>query len=83
MGNVYAIVEGNVVTNIVLWDGAEKWAPAQGVAHPAPPETGIGWGYIDGQFIAQPPPFDYSETEENPKDERDIEEFTPSAVQTQ
>ncbi|VFS91752.1 Uncharacterised protein [Kluyvera cryocrescens] len=42
-----------------------------------------GGGYIDGEFIAPPPPFDYSETEENPKDERDIEEFTPSAVQTQ
>lgn len=71
MGNVYAIVEGNVVTNIVLWDGAEKWEPAQGVAHPAPPETGIGWGFLDGEFIAPPPLLDDAEEEGHQKDAPD------------
>lgn len=78
MGNIYAIVEGNVVTNIVLWDGAEKWEPAQGVAHPAPPETGIGWGFLDGEFIA-PPPLDDAEVEENQKNEQD-NELTPLTI---
>ena len=73
MGNIYAIVEGNVVTNIVLWDGAEKWEPAQGVAHPAPPEAGIGWGFIDGGFIAPPPLPDETSEGENQEDESDIE----------
>ena len=73
MGNIYAIVEGNVVTNIALWDGAEKWEPAQGVAHPAPPEAGIGWGFIDGEFIAPPPLPDETSEGENQEDESDIE----------
>lgn len=50
----------NKVINTSLWDGVTDWSPGEGlIAVEAPEGVGIGWSYIDGQFIAPPaaPPF--------------------------
>lgn len=65
MDNVYAVVEDNLVINIVMWDGAEEWEPEKGEAFPAPSNVGIGWGYVDGNYIAPPPLLDEAGDEEN------------------
>ncbi|MDW3779162.1 hypothetical protein QWU01_20355 [Kluyvera cryocrescens] len=68
MDNVYAVVEDNIVTNIVMWDGAEEWEPEKGEAFPAPSNVGIGWSYVDGEYIAPPPLFDSQDGGENKHD---------------
>lgn len=48
----YAIIDSaNKVVNVMVWDGENDWQPPEG--HQAVPltEGGIGWSYIDGQFI--------------------------------
>lgn len=52
----YAIIENQVVANIALADS--EYAKEQGWIE-APDYVSIGWGYVDGVFIAPPPP-DYS-----------------------
>ena len=48
----YAVVLNDVVTNVVVWDGASDWSPSEGVAVLIPEETSvlIGFNYIDGIF---------------------------------
>jgi hypothetical protein len=55
----YAIVEGNVVTNVVVWDGETPYNPdgelilIDGLT----PEPGIGWDY-DGEKFADNRPIE-------------------------
>ena len=49
----YAIINPTgLVVNAVEWDGVTSWSPPAG--HIAIPliEGGIGWTFVDGQFIA-------------------------------
>ena len=56
----YAIIDvTNTVINVVVWDGKPPWTPPNGciaVAIPKGSSTGIGWTYVDGEFIAPPQP---------------------------
>ena len=56
MANNYAIIKDQVVVNIVVsepqYAQEQGWVELIGGA-------GIGWGYVDGQFVPPPPP-DYS-----------------------
>lgn len=56
----YAIIDDtNTVINAVVWDGLPPWTPSQGcmaVAIPKGNSAGIGWTYVNGQFIAPPQP---------------------------
>jgi hypothetical protein len=49
----YAIVEGNVVTNVVVWDGETPYTPDGELVliDGLTPEPGIGWDY-DGEKFA-------------------------------
>jgi hypothetical protein len=53
----YAIVEDGVVTNVVVWDGETPYNPdgeliaLEGVD----PQPGIGWDYVDGNFVDNRP----------------------------
>ena len=56
----YAIIDAtNTVINAVVWDGKPPWAPPENciaVAIPKDSSAGIGWTYVNGQFIAPPQP---------------------------
>ena len=57
--NTYAIIDTatTVVVNIVIWDGQPPWEPEDGqiaVLIPEGSSAGIGWTYVDGEFIAPP-----------------------------
>jgi len=49
------IVDGTVV-NVSLWDGESDWTPAEEIIEiPEGISAGIGWDYIDGEFIDNRP----------------------------
>lgn len=52
----YAVVQGQSVVNIIVWDGAEGWEPGDGQTLVATEDAGIGWTYADGMFSEPPPP---------------------------
>lgn len=65
----YAHVVNNVVVNISVWDGIQPYTPAPGVEMVPLPFTedetgtrryvgGIGWDYLDGEFIDNRPAAD-------------------------
>lgn len=62
MENKYAIIENAVVVNAAV--ATPEFAQEQGwIAMPDYVDgqaVGIGWGYVDGQFVPPPPP-DYSQ----------------------
>jgi hypothetical protein len=52
------IVDGKVV-NVSLWDGQSDWEPAEEVVQILPGTPGgIGWDYVDGEFIDNRPPLE-------------------------
>lgn len=54
----YAIVKDNKVVNTCAWDGITEWTPpenTQAVEIPDDVVAGVGYDYIDGQFIAPVP----------------------------
>jgi hypothetical protein len=58
---IYALIDTatTVVVNVVVWDGLPPWAPEYGqiaVVIPEGSNAGIGWTYVDGEFIAPPEP---------------------------
>lgn len=53
MTNNYAIIQNEVVVNITVAD--QQFAQEQGWVE-LTGSTGIGWGYVDGQFVPPPPP---------------------------
>lgn len=60
--NNYAIIDATaLVINVVVWDGQPPWTPPEGCSAVVLPEgsgAGIGWIYIDGEFI--PPALEVS-----------------------
>ena len=56
--NTYAIIDATTsVINTVIWDGLPSWTPPDGciaVVIPEGSNAGIGWTYVDGEFIAPP-----------------------------
>ena len=55
----YAIIQDNKVINTCAWDGVTEWQPPEGTEAVIIPDgavAGMGYDYIDGQFIAPPPP---------------------------
>jgi hypothetical protein len=56
--NTYAIIDStSTVINVIVWDGLPPWTPPEGciaVVVPANSSAGIGWTYVDGEFIAPP-----------------------------
>jgi hypothetical protein len=57
----YAIIESSIIKNIVVAD--PEFAESQGWVE-VTGSAGIGWFYIDGQFI-EPPPKDFKEYNKN------------------
>lgn len=57
MTNKYAIIKDQVVVNVAVAE--PQYAQEQGWIE-LTGDAGIGWRYIDGQFLPPPPP-DYSE----------------------
>jgi hypothetical protein len=53
----YAIIENGVVTNVVVWDGETSYNPDGELVliDGLTPEPGIGWDYINGEFIDNRP----------------------------
>lgn len=57
MKNYALINTENIVVNVTRWDGISPWQPPAGQqAVELTSEAGIGWSYIDGQFIPPPEP---------------------------
>lgn len=54
----WALIENNVVVNVIVWDGESEWTPPDGQAlvdlTGIDPEPGPGWLYENGAF--SPPP---------------------------
>lgn len=52
----YAVINSdtNIVENVIIWDGVAPWTPPAGcyVEPVGDSGAGIGWSYIDGQFVA-------------------------------
>lgn len=53
---IYAIISQSQVVNIVEWDGTASWQPPEGCQAVPLTEGGIGWSYINGQFVPPPEP---------------------------
>ena len=50
----YAIIDNatNLVVNVIVWDGKPPWQPPSGcIAVLLRNNAGIGWSYIDEQFV--------------------------------
>ncbi len=50
----YAIIDSatNLVVNVIVWDGKPPWQPPSGcIAVLLRNNAGIGWSYIDEQFV--------------------------------
>lgn len=55
---MHAVIAGNVVTNVIVWDGnPDEWQPPEGATAidlGDDSTVGIGWMYVDGRFSAPP-----------------------------
>lgn len=48
----YALIDSsNTVVNIIEWDERASWSPPSGCSAVPLIEGGIGWSFVDGQFI--------------------------------
>lgn len=54
----YALINTDgLVVNVTVWDGKTEWQPLEGLqAIPLEGNAGIGWSYINGQFVPPTPP---------------------------
>jgi hypothetical protein len=58
----YAHIVDGVVVNVSVWDGVAKWEPVEDVVEiPANVPAGIGWDYVDGEFVDNRPVPEYDE----------------------
>jgi len=49
----YALMEGDTVTNVSLWDGVNNWSPGcELVELPDDSPVGTGWTRADGEWVA-------------------------------
>lgn len=52
----YAVISGNKVVNVVMWDGERAFNPGEGLILVALNGSGgIDWDYVDGQFVDNRP----------------------------
>jgi len=53
----WAMIQDSTVINVCLWDGnTSTWQPPAGVEmQPAPDYVSIGWGYVNGVWVAPVP----------------------------
>lgn len=57
--STYAWVENDEITNIIIWDGIEKYNPGREIELfelPSDTNINIGWKRIDGVWTAPPEP---------------------------
>ena len=55
---VWAVIDGGLVVNTVVWDGESDWTPPEGttlVSLADHPHVGIGWDFVDGEFVDNRP----------------------------
>jgi hypothetical protein len=53
----YAIVKNGLVINVIVLDDQTSWEPPAGCELVELQDSaGIGWGYVNGQFIPPPEP---------------------------
>jgi hypothetical protein len=54
----WGVIRDTLVEGVVVWDGESDWTPPEGtvlVSLADHPYVGIGWGYIDGEFVDNRP----------------------------
>jgi hypothetical protein len=55
----YAVINSqtNVVENSIVWDGVSPWTPPENcyVQPVTNPHAGIGWTFVNGQFVPPTP----------------------------
>ena len=52
----YAMVSGDEVTNVSVWDGVSPWEPGcEFVELPDGSPVGPGWTRVGGEWVAPPP----------------------------
>jgi hypothetical protein len=47
----YAILENELVTNVIVWDGLSDYGVEGLVEIPDFSQAGIGWSYINEEFV--------------------------------
>lgn len=53
----YAVLEGSVVVNTILWDDADEYLAEEGQSLlAAVDEVAIGWKHTNGEWVAPPEP---------------------------
>lgn len=53
----YAVIQNNVISNLVEWDGGPQWSPPAGAtAALAPKPCNIGWTWNSGNPVDPNPP---------------------------
>jgi len=62
----YAVLNSDsLVVNVVVFNGIDAWNPPEGctcVEIPKDSGAGIGWSYVDGEFVSpEPPPLESGE----------------------
>jgi len=61
---VWAVIDGDTVVNSVVWDGVSDWTPPAGttlVSLAEHPHVGIGWDFVDGDFVDNRPTEEFEE----------------------
>ncbi|ELN0130438.1 hypothetical protein RY607_001058 [Raoultella planticola] len=56
MVNKYAVLDGGVVTNLIVWDGETELPSELGTPVVATSEVSIGWWYDGSDFSSPPEP---------------------------
>lgn len=54
MVNKYAVIEGGIVVNLIVWDGKSALPPESGEPVAAGDGVSIGWGYNGSEFSSPP-----------------------------
>jgi hypothetical protein len=54
MEKKYAVIENGKVVNVIVWDG-ESYLPFTDKLVELNESAGIGWDYIDGEFVDNRP----------------------------
>lgn len=47
----YAILEGNVVVNVIVWDGETLYPESDATRFIGETDVGIGWSIVDDQWV--------------------------------
>jgi len=54
----WAVIRDGLVDSVVVWDGEADWTPPEGTVLESLadwPHVGIGWTYLDGDFVDNRP----------------------------